>query len=320
MQISNELASLTSPSHEVTSISTMPPPPLVIPTIQPDELLMSYINRLKEANALEESLLKTILREHYESLNTSGEKLFFLDFIGNLVSQDLDEFIQNHTMSPESHTYDNLYKNRKVNPYSISFIFKRAAKFCPHCSQEEHAQQGYSYWHRWHQIRGVYMCDSHDTPLVISKYSKPFDTQPHRLLKNNDYSEQQINFGKSHPEIIKYLYLAKSFLRNKYSINFPQMIERLVEKDLELNGYQQTKFNKKPISRFVVRAYPNQWLFDHFPLLKQLAPTKHTIRLDAIVKLRRYEGALIPYLLYFAYLFDVSEILEQCPKVFSDGR
>lgn len=320
MQISSNLPSKSAPAKKCPPISIMRPPPLLIPTIQPDELLMSYINRLKEANALEESLLKTILREHYEGLTPSGEQLFFLDFIANLVNQDLDDFLQNHSMSPESHTYESLYKNRRANPYSFSFIFKRTAKFCIDCCQDEHAQQGYSYWHRWHQIRGVYMCDIHDKPLVISKRSKPFDAQPYRLLRSNDYSDQQINFGKRHPEIIKYLHLVKSFLRNKYSINFPKMIERLVEKDLELNGYQQTKYNKKPISRFVVRTYPNQWLSDHFPFLKQLDATKHTVRLDAIVKLRRYEGALIPYLLYFAYLFDASEILEQCPKDLSDGR
>ncbi len=299
-------------------INNLPPPPLLIPCILKDELIFSYINRLKENNDLDEYNLKFLIRKHYASLSHPCDKFLFLDCIASLVNQNLDDFIKDHTMSPESHTFKSLYENHKINPYSICFIFKRSPKFCPNCCLEEYAKLGISYWHRWHQIRGVYMCELHDEPLLIGTGLTPFDNQPHRLLKTHAYQNQNINFGKNHPEITKYLFLTKEFLRNKHCINFLDLIDKLVEKDLEINGHPLTKHNKKPLSRLIIRNYPKQWLSDHYPFFNRLNPSKTTIYLDAIIKLRRYDGPLISYLIYFAYLFDVSEILDRNYLLHSD--
>ncbi|MCF5032552.1 MULTISPECIES: TnsD family Tn7-like transposition protein [Pseudomonas syringae group] len=59
------------------------------------------------------------------------------------------------------------------------------ARFCTHCIAHDRAHLGAAYWHRVHQLPGVYMCPFHEVPLRVVEH-RVFSQFRRRLMLPDD--------------------------------------------------------------------------------------------------------------------------------------
>lgn len=158
------------------------------PNIYEDELLYSAIARyhIRSANIS----LKASIKELFNSNTVSSVvelPSHIDDFIKNLPinsKYSAEEIILNHTMFPLYTAFlprdrsELLKKSMKGNKgesvYNIaglmasSITSNRFLKFCPRCFEEDKKKFGEAYWHRIHQVPGIYVCAKHQIPTQNS--------------------------------------------------------------------------------------------------------------------------------------------------------
>lgn len=191
------------------------------PTPYPDELLYSLINRyhVRSGNL---SLKQTLL----ELLGYIPQQLFNLALPTNL------EYLVKHLPVASTHHLDNLIQQHTLYPFYKSFLTDSEAwllkdrmrkklgnsifaiakipllhsehsrhflRFCPTCLKQDIEKYGEAYWHRLHQIPGVFICTIHHT--ILQKSLLPIQEGYLEYyaadLKNCSISIDTANYGKN---------------------------------------------------------------------------------------------------------------------------
>lgn len=159
---------------------------LFFPTPYPDEILYSvlcrYHLRLGNPSAVQTN------RELWGK--TYGKKLFLPDSIESIAAQipqnanlTAERFISQNTIFPllkpfltkakcDALAYAMRYGDSNIyNILSFSHVFTlqhRRLRFCPCCIKSDIEMFGEPYWHRTHQLSGVYICPVHNTVTIDS--------------------------------------------------------------------------------------------------------------------------------------------------------
>ena len=155
----------------------------------------------------DEILYSVFARYHEKSPNFNGSEtardlfnvkrivcsLEFPTLLGNLVRDmplnspfDVDRLILEHTLFPYYTVFLSLENRGIIRRYmlhgdveiynKITGIINPLAenkflRFCPKCNKEDMERYGELYWHRVHQIRGIYICPHHKIPIYNSSVS-----------------------------------------------------------------------------------------------------------------------------------------------------
>ncbi|MCK9217433.1 MAG: TnsD family transposase [Firmicutes bacterium] len=160
------------------------------PTPYPDEVLYSVFARY---HAKSPNINGSETARDLFSVNRIVCTLEFPSLLEQLVRNmpmnnpyDVDFLIDNHTLFP----YYTVFMNEKDKDhikrymalrrgeiyYKIAGILNpmgenRYLRFCQKCNEEAMEKYGEIYWHRKHQIRGIYICPTHGTPIYNSSVS-----------------------------------------------------------------------------------------------------------------------------------------------------
>jgi predicted RNA-binding Zn-ribbon protein involved in translation (DUF1610 family) len=155
----------------------------------------------------DEILYSVFARYHEKSPNFNGSEtardlfnvkrivcsLEFPTLLANLVRNmplnspfDVDRLIFEHTLFPYYTVFLSLENRGIIRRYmlhgdveiynKITGIINPLAenkflRFCPKCNKEDMERYGELYWHRVHQIRGIYICPHHKIPIYNSSVS-----------------------------------------------------------------------------------------------------------------------------------------------------
>ena len=158
---------------------------LILPDFYEDELFCSWLARVE-------------IRNMFFCYNDTAKYMFgnpktrvSFEFINALTPEftqeitkikNIPDIIQNHTMFPyysrfwdkerKSKAYHSLLfmKSERENQLSLPHPKDKQKKmyYCPICVKNERNMYGEAYWHRAHQIDGVYVCHKHCCKLVSS--------------------------------------------------------------------------------------------------------------------------------------------------------
>lgn len=171
-----------------------------------------------------------------------GKKLFLPDGIENLVSQiplsvnlTADRFINESTIFPllkpfltreKSYALINAIKFGNKDIYNIigfSRVFTlqhRFLRYCSQCVESDTKMYGEPYWHRIHQLPGIYVCPIHSEPLIESgvgfDYLRneyfPLIAAPMKSTQsyNDDIAMKLFNFAQDTMWLLKYGYELKN--------------------------------------------------------------------------------------------------------------
>lgn len=162
---------------------------IVFPAPLPDELLYSTLARYHVWSA-NINIKHTIVDLFGSSsvtatLDLPGNLQALCDVIGSGSKITPDKLIENHTLFPiyrpflpierAEKIYQAMISNSQIRSndihYSIGLMASKipivkTLRFCPKCVHEDAKVYGEPYWHRIHQIFGVYVCPSHQTVLM----------------------------------------------------------------------------------------------------------------------------------------------------------
>jgi len=179
----------------------------------------------------EEILYSVVSRYHYYSGNKDFKETFnelfndinyvpsiqFSSHLGSLASNlddklyDADFFINNNTLLPVYEAFINedrildiknimASKNGKSIYSKIGYISKRTISkkqlyYCPLCSIEDMEIYREAYFHRIHQLDGVYVCPTHN--VILKQYEKSYSKIELNRMKNVAISVKEINNNKN---------------------------------------------------------------------------------------------------------------------------
>ena len=160
------------------------------PKPYPDELLYSIIARycIQSGNTNVIYSSEDVFGRDNRNLAISPELPGNIDLlVSNLPGSTIltaESFIYNSTLYPYIATFLPVDRAREV--YNImkegqtSVIYNKAGlvsgsiksnrmfRFCPKCIEEDMNKYGEAYWHRSHQVTGVFMCPIHKVPIYDS--------------------------------------------------------------------------------------------------------------------------------------------------------
>lgn len=220
------------------------------PKFYNDELLYSAISRYHMVSGNQN--YKTTLLEIFDS----DKKIPILEFAANLSALinklpvdfqiESKNIIYNHTMLPlyspflpeerkESIIKTILYNDGRGVKTKIGIVAgdvcpKADLMYCPLCSREEYEKYGESYFHRLHQVQGVFICSIHK--CLLKKYPIKRITQSRiRYIKmDNKILDQMVEYDI--PNIDKHIRIA-------------EYAEYILNNDLD--SFNQEKVHKKYI-------------------------------------------------------------------------
>ncbi|KAA8995701.1 hypothetical protein F4V43_19245 [Paenibacillus spiritus] len=233
---------------------------IFFPTIFPDELLYSAFARYHR-NSGNESIRQT-MKELFDNSSTCSS-VWFPSQLDHLTRQipgqrySSDELIQKHTLIPYFTPFippmraERLVETMKFSTCSpANMILGRAAlsvkpkqklMYCTGCVSEDRAKYGEAYWHRCHQLEGVYLCPMHGELLWQSNIS-------HQMQKNRF---QYITLEKAlvdNGELI-----STEFLGGEFSRNIATQSLSLLEKQFPSEGLHS--INRYYVSRLRSEGY-----------------------------------------------------------------
>ncbi|MDH6372521.1 hypothetical protein M2444_004334 [Paenibacillus sp. PastF-3] len=233
---------------------------IFFPTIYPDELLYSAFARYHR-NSGNESIRQT-MKELFDNTSTCSS-VWFPSQLDRLTRQipgqiySSDELIQKHTLIPYFTPFippkraERLEETMKFSTCSpANMILGRAAfsvkpkqklMYCTGCVREDRSKYGEAYWHRGHQLEGVYLCPMHGEPLWKSYIS-------HQMQKNRF---QYITLEKALVDIGELI--STEILPGEFSQNIAIQSLLLLEKEFPSMGLQS--INQYYISRLRSEGY-----------------------------------------------------------------
>lgn len=168
--------------------------PLPIPDLFPDELLVSMFARLNDRLRARVATLGELL------FGTSGSCLYWTlpnglarleQLLGPSFRPTVDELLEDHTLyrfyrvllpSTTGTLWHEMQKSGSVSLHDSLRYYMNVTgvpvqlRYCPLCAEEDTRHFGEPYWHRAHQIPGVFVCPSHAVFLNhsdVSSYEVP---------------------------------------------------------------------------------------------------------------------------------------------------
>lgn len=154
------------------------------PQLYKDELLYSAFARFHQRSS--SVSIKDTIFNLYENISTSAITDFpsSLEIIGRKINQEPNSIISKHTLFPyyEPYISGNLaekikeqmtFGNSDSIALSVGLVASKVKgpdyfRYCLHCYKEEMDVYGEAFWHRSHQLPGVYICSIHKKLLWIS--------------------------------------------------------------------------------------------------------------------------------------------------------
>jgi hypothetical protein len=219
------------------------------PSPYPDETLYSiiaryhmYVGNMSYKHTISDLFGKRTRTNWYLPSNIKS-------LLGNIYSSTLteDNIIDKHTLFPyfsaflsnEKKTANrlNIIDGESRNIYSDYGLIGSSIKttkpltHCKLCMQEDNDRYGEHYWHRVHQLPGVYVCPFHKIPLLTSLKQIESSTQYQFILPGEDIFENTLDRDYNQ-EIIEQLY--------KYAVQANWLLN---QSDIDINSNFREKYS-----------------------------------------------------------------------------
>lgn len=155
----------------------------ILPIPAKDEFALGFIGRLCHINLVNSSEMMRGLLSHY---GLKSERGAYLEVLALLAGKDQRDFVMAHTIAPAMLMGGRVFNGllggswyRRIgderNPLKLA---RKQAYFCPRCLEQQRHDLGFTFWHRVHQIPGIFWCPWHRTVLLGSHGSVVKRTLP----------------------------------------------------------------------------------------------------------------------------------------------
>lgn len=236
----------------------------------PDEFVLGYAGRLRilnrEKNAQQFGYQ---LRDHFMAPN--GMRPSLIEALILATGQSHADFLKHHSLigyhlavTKKATAPVSSYLSRPDLIDSFGFrLIRNEARFCTSCIEAERKTDGVAYWHRNHQLPGVYWCHLHGEALRVSpggnqdfwKSPEIFAEIPASWLADNvpDMLESE--------SMQKYFGILKGILEAEVIYSVPHAKQR-IRNLLAERGIRAKLIGTEPtLGQVVKRATPQFWFW-----------------------------------------------------------
>jgi hypothetical protein len=192
---------------------------------------------------------------------------------------------------------DNECENTKVSA-SFGFHSKKVhLNFCPTCFKYDRDKYGEAYWHRVHQIKGVFLCPTHGD--VLKRFSPKIKNRTYvlrhlNLIEEKDFEDFQFDLSDDEVVMLKKIALELEYIFKKDMNPMPNHYfankyrNLLYNKGIStLSGFTHKEILKKEFNTFfgmdllqLLNCEVNQYWFDAIRQLdnpRTFSPIHHVI-------------------------------------------
>jgi hypothetical protein len=239
-----------------------------------------------------DKILSNLPKDHQFTSDELIDKFTLFIFYSSFVPPEDSETIRKYMKEDNGGSIYN-----KIGLMASSITLNKFIKFCPDCMKEDLVRYGEIYWHRIHQVSGVFICPKHHAFLIDSTVnSRGFNkhefiaaTYKNCIVKENykKYSEDELNkifsIAKNAEILLNNNFERKSikWFCNQYinvlkKIGYANINGKVKQKDLIRNfkEYYGEELLQLFQSNFDVGS-ENNWLSD---LIRRNNKTTHPIR------------------------------------------
>ncbi|REG52088.1 TniQ protein [Paraburkholderia sp. BL6669N2] len=154
---------------------------MYFPRLYPDELTSSLLIRASRHLGIRyDEVVKDLTGSGRRRVHFTNP--FALMEIAEATCMTYDDVLANHTLYPYVTAFMTMRRRELIRAglvettpqmrsdfdwlAGVPWAHLACRRFCPQCLREDLQQHGESYWHRSHQLPGVYTCTSHRLPLL----------------------------------------------------------------------------------------------------------------------------------------------------------
>lgn len=291
---------------------------IIRPELLPDEIDRSYLGRVLNFNQIQnhKELLKQVKIWQHDCENPS-DKCSVLEALSIISGITLRELVCKHTTLPLRRSITGTFpklahgslSNKNILIRSGMNTARQGAYMCYKCVQNDKNKYGISYWHREHQIPGIFWCSEHHTSLDYIEDNNAFLHSPDFYTSAAISIEKtQIAAFKKNKTIQKFIDMSSELLRRDkplYHKAVAQILrQRATEKKLRnLGGTSESPL----LSDIVVNKFNQRWLEITYPKIKDKKHGKFMHPLDGLFYGKDASKAPIVYILAASVLFKTSE-------------
>lgn len=281
----------------------------------PDELAVAHEGRLAVLNDCTDvaalyALVEAHLRE--SSVDPSGfPKLHQLALVSGLVPQ---AYAKLHTLLPAIRVVcregDDAPHGTETSRQSRARIRRSTqttqAQCCTSCIEEDlRGERGFSWFRRFHHVRGFDWCPVHKCRLRVVESTNPFRKLPHQWLEEGktapiNTAEEELTPGSV---LDRYVAIYMALLERERPTRISSIRRKLMEAARDRGLATSEKPNLLRLSDFVAELIPATWLARHIDAWPEKVPRKYFRHIDAAVRGGSQVAAGDAYVLAAAVLF-----------------
>ncbi|EYE88054.1 Tn7 transposition protein D [Fervidicella metallireducens AeB] len=255
------------------------------PTPYPDEILYSTLARycMRSGNIREihnfEDLFGT--RNYIAAMELPTQLNALIENMPVNTKYTAEYFIFKHTLFPFLAAFipqkraDKIIQTIRNGEGAVSYIrvglisnsitLNKYFRFCPECFKEDIEACGETYWHRSHQVTGVFVCSKHKIPLYNSTELIRAGNRQRFISasKENCKVEKEINYPDDLME--KMLWMqedAEILLNNQFGFKEPEWFQSQFRVKLVEKGYARMNnyIHQKKLKQGFVDFYGHEYL------------------------------------------------------------
>lgn len=266
----------------------------------------------KEADAVE--ILTALAR--VDGVSGHGEP-GLVELLAYSASLSLREFVRLHTQLPyrrsiasyKPHLIHGDETDMSMIKYSANRFARPDAYFCPTCVDSDAVHYGTSYWHRSHQLPGMYVCPTHGDALYVVDSSNAFMQAPAVSLDDChaiDSAWARENHENRYVQEFLRLSIALSALPHPIPLQNARTVLSERAKALDIPTYP-IRSSQYRLSDKILSRYPGNWLELVFPRAWDKNPGEIQHQLDGILYCSTSASSIVVYLLGACVLFDTAD-------------
>lgn len=234
-----------------------------------EEFVLGYLGRLAHLNNAKST--DGLLGDLAKSFGVTARSTNHLSIVAKAAGLSSTDFLRAHTLTPAIVSGDDVVKGllgKSKGPFrprdnrNPIGLLRASAYFCEACAAEQQQKHGFGYWHRVHQLPGVYWCPWHKNPLFHCDGRYITKKLPSWKLSAKAPSSQVCN-AIEHPALNRYNRVLMNFLYGTGPIDKLGLFKLLEQaaKQKGINGWvRQANFTF--LSDIVFDIIPEWWLHD----------------------------------------------------------
>lgn len=249
----------------------------LLPKPAEEEFALGYLGRLAHLNSANST--KALVRDLAQTFGVNARSANHLAIVAKAAGLSGTELLRAHTLTPAIVCGEDVVKgklgkccgyhrpNDNQNPMRL---MRGSAYFCEACVAEQRQRHGFAYWHRVHQLPGIYWCPWHKNPLFYCDGRYITDKLPSWELPAKAPTSQVCK-AIENPMLNRYNCVLMSFLYGAGPIDKLALYKLLAQaaKKKGINGWVQHA-NQPFLSDIAFDAIPEWWLQNYCPVSEKL--------------------------------------------------